>query len=343
MSQHDYDLANATGANFRTDANSALAAIVSNNSGLTEPSTMVAYQWWADTTTGLLKIRNAANGAWVTVGTLASANLGMLLKAGGTMTGALALADGLIGTPSLTFGSDTDSGIYWISANKYALVANGIAVLTFDAANYPTFGGTKGILVPVGTTAQRPTGAAGIVRYNSDLGSFEGYGTGWKGLGGAGGGAGFQWKTISGTAPDIAELYGEMVNPFGAGLAQEMYATIKVPQGYSAGTQILVYVTGFSASSSNTILFQGQSTLVRPGTDAFDSTTNQRTTTNSALTNTVAKQAREFILDVTDTSGLINGVAVAAGHLIKLRLYRGTDSDTADLNLIPNATDVKFS
>lgn len=76
MSQHDYSLANASGASFRADANDALAAIVSNNSGATAPSTTFAYQWWADTTTGLLKIRNAANSAWITVGTLASTLLG---------------------------------------------------------------------------------------------------------------------------------------------------------------------------------------------------------------------------------------------------------------------------
>jgi hypothetical protein len=70
-------LDNATGAAFRSDANNALAALVSNSSGATAPTTTYAYMMWADTTTGLLKIRNAANSAWVTVGTLASAYLGL--------------------------------------------------------------------------------------------------------------------------------------------------------------------------------------------------------------------------------------------------------------------------
>ena len=63
MSQHDYDLANAAGASFRADANLALTAIVSNNSGAAEPTTKFAYMWWADTATGMLKIRNSANAA----------------------------------------------------------------------------------------------------------------------------------------------------------------------------------------------------------------------------------------------------------------------------------------
>ncbi|MEY2653655.1 MAG: Prochlorococcus phage [Pseudomonadota bacterium] len=72
MSQHDYVLADAAGAAFLADLNSNLAAIVSQNSGATEPSTTYAYQFWADTTTGLLKIRNAANSAWISVLTLAT-------------------------------------------------------------------------------------------------------------------------------------------------------------------------------------------------------------------------------------------------------------------------------
>lgn len=92
MAQHDYVIANGTGAAVRSDLNGALAAIVTNNSGATAPTTTYAYQWWPDTTTGLLKIRNAANSAWVTVGTLASTNLGLASLAGATFTGNVILA-----------------------------------------------------------------------------------------------------------------------------------------------------------------------------------------------------------------------------------------------------------
>ena len=105
MAQHDYVIANGTGAAVRSDLNGALGAIATNNSGAVEPTTTYAYQWWPDTTTGLLKIRNAANSAWVTVGTLASTNLGLASLAGATFTGnvilgtttALELPDGTTG------------------------------------------------------------------------------------------------------------------------------------------------------------------------------------------------------------------------------------------------------
>ena len=105
MATHDYVIANGTGAAVRSDLNDALAAIVSNNSSATAPATTYAYQWWPDTTTGLLKQRNSANSAWITIGTLASTNLGLASLAGATFTGdvilgtttALELPDGTTG------------------------------------------------------------------------------------------------------------------------------------------------------------------------------------------------------------------------------------------------------
>jgi len=92
LATHDYVIANGTGAAVRSDLNNALAAIVSNNSDTTEPTTTYAYMWWADTTNGLLKIRDAANTAWVTVGTLASANFGLATLASPSFTGTVTSA-----------------------------------------------------------------------------------------------------------------------------------------------------------------------------------------------------------------------------------------------------------
>lgn len=71
MAQHDYRIDNQPGAAFRADLNAALAAIVSQNSGATAPSPTYAYMFWADTTTGILKQRNANNTDWVSILNLA--------------------------------------------------------------------------------------------------------------------------------------------------------------------------------------------------------------------------------------------------------------------------------
>jgi hypothetical protein len=90
-----------------------LNTLRSNWSGASEPAAAdrVAYMLWADTTTGLLKIRNAANSAWVTIGILASANLGLLPLTGGTLTGrALTASVAVAFAASLTV--DTTLGNY---------------------------------------------------------------------------------------------------------------------------------------------------------------------------------------------------------------------------------------
>lgn len=77
----------------RTPINDGFEALRTLHSGASEPSSTVAYMLWADTTTNLLKQRNAADDGWITVAVLNdTANWG-LLRVDGTsaMTGALDL------------------------------------------------------------------------------------------------------------------------------------------------------------------------------------------------------------------------------------------------------------
>lgn len=69
MAQHDYVIDNQTAPNFRADLNNALLAIVSTNSG-SEPSTTYANMMWYDTSANILKMRNEADDAWISVGYL---------------------------------------------------------------------------------------------------------------------------------------------------------------------------------------------------------------------------------------------------------------------------------
>ena len=72
MAEHDYVIANQNGANTRSDLNNALAAIVSNNSKASAPTTTYAYMWWADTANDILKQRNGADSAWISILTLST-------------------------------------------------------------------------------------------------------------------------------------------------------------------------------------------------------------------------------------------------------------------------------
>ena len=67
MSQSDYDIANQTFPNTRSDLNLALKALASTSSGSSAPSTTFANQLWYNTATNILYIRNEANDASITI------------------------------------------------------------------------------------------------------------------------------------------------------------------------------------------------------------------------------------------------------------------------------------
>ena len=74
MSQNDFTIANQGFPAFRSDLNSALQALASNNSGATAPSTTFANMWWYDSANNILYIRNEDNDAWIQFATLDQTN-----------------------------------------------------------------------------------------------------------------------------------------------------------------------------------------------------------------------------------------------------------------------------
>ena len=119
MATHDYIISNGTGTVIRADINNALSAIVTNNSSSSEPATKYAYMWWADTSAGLLKIRNSANDAWIT-----------LFQLDGTLT----LEDGSSSAPALSFRDDTNTGIFSSAADNLDITTGGTTRVNVSSA-----------------------------------------------------------------------------------------------------------------------------------------------------------------------------------------------------------------
>ena len=118
MATHDYVIDNSTGANVRADINLVLQAILTNNSSSSAPSTTAAYMWWADTTNGVLKIRNSSNNDWVE-----------LLQLDGTLT----LEDGSASTPGLAFRDDLNTGIFSSAADTFNVATAGVERMELGA------------------------------------------------------------------------------------------------------------------------------------------------------------------------------------------------------------------
>ena len=132
----NYTIENASGANVRTDLNNVFAAIQSSNSKSSDlaSSQCVAGMPFLNTTTNILKIRNSSNGGFTEIGNIDQANLGLLSKAGGTMTGAILADDAATASaPALSFDGDTDLGLFRKSANIMGFSSSGTEQMIFDA------------------------------------------------------------------------------------------------------------------------------------------------------------------------------------------------------------------
>ena len=60
-----------------------------------------------------------------------------------------------------------------------------VEATNFSASGTATFTSNEAVKIPVGSTAQRPTPSAGMLRFNSTSGEFEGYSTDWASVGGS--------------------------------------------------------------------------------------------------------------------------------------------------------------
>tara|TARA_R100000322_G_scaffold143732_1_gene99687 strand:- start:2100 stop:2861 length:762 start_codon:yes stop_codon:yes gene_type:complete len=132
----NYTIENASGQNVRSDLNNVFAAIQSSNSNSSDLATSqcVAGMLFLNTSgSKILKVRNSSNNAFTEIGSIDSANLGLLPRAGGTMTGVLKIDDSnSASTPALSFDTDSDTGLFRKSANKIGLSTAGTEQMFFD-------------------------------------------------------------------------------------------------------------------------------------------------------------------------------------------------------------------
>ena len=119
-------------------------------------------------------------GNLVTSGTLTIPNITISGNTVSTNTGNLDLILSGNGT-----GGVIVEGIKVKSNNISSTGTNANILLTPNGTGTVVINNTQSLVIPVGTTSQRPTGANGMVRYNTDNSRYEGYANGyWTNLGG---------------------------------------------------------------------------------------------------------------------------------------------------------------
>lgn len=130
-------------------------------------------------TSGTITLRNPTIATSVTTGTLT--------LFGGVSTGTIDLGSNSTGKLNVRFTTDSSS-----SSTGALTIGGGIGVAGVSYFGNDVFlSGTGALKVPSGTEAQRPSGAAGKIRFNSTLSRYEGHnGTIWTSLGGGATGGG---------------------------------------------------------------------------------------------------------------------------------------------------------
>ena len=108
--QNDFVIDNGTGLAVRQDIQDALQALAGLSSGDSAPSTTYAFQLYANTSTDMLQIRNAANSGFID-----------LIQLDGTFT----LEDGSASAPALAFRDDLNTGIFSGSADEFNISTGG--------------------------------------------------------------------------------------------------------------------------------------------------------------------------------------------------------------------------
>jgi hypothetical protein len=198
----------------------------------------------------------------------------------GVSTGLLAIQSGTTATSVNILGTTNQIDV----AN-----GNGVGNPTISIASNPVLTGTGAITIPVGTSAQKPSGTVGQIRYNTDTQVFEGYANGaWNDFSLAGGVSTFSAGS-TGFSPSSA-----------TGGAVTLGGTLNVASGGTGANTLTGYVKG-----SGTSIMTASATIPNTDITGLGTMSTQNASAVAITGGTIA--------GATITGGSINNTTIGSG------------------------------
>ena len=210
------------------------------------------------------------------------------------LTGVAASVAGLSGTGmlALTGGGTSVSGRTLLGTANQITVVDGDGASgspTFLIADNAVLPGTGAVTVPKGSTAQKPAGSSGQIRYNTDSQVFEGYANGsWNSFSLAGG-----VSTFSGGSTGLTPAAPS------SGVVT-LGGTLIVANGGTGATSLTGYVKG-----SGTSVMTASATIPNTDVTGLGTMSTQNANAVAVTGGTIA--------GVTITGGSINNTPIGAG------------------------------
>lgn len=267
MSQHDMTVDNGAGVAVRTDINLALKALASQSSGASAPTPTFPAQIWADTGTGRLRQRDAANANWVDKGPIdgAMAPLDSPVFTG-QPTGALPCIVGE--TRSAKMSISTASATGTLTADE-VVVKSALGGLAYKVASF-----SKTINLATAGAGGMDTGAAPV---NGFVAIYAIYNpsTGASAL-------------LATNATSVK--------------AAEVYVGANMPSGYTASALVGVWPTNASSQFIVGYLDGDRRELYIVRTAAFNSSTAQGALTSVSLSSKIPLNAKEAFGDISGST-----------------------------------------
>ena len=219
------------------------------------------------------------------------------------LTGLPLALSGITGTGFLTTSGGTSLGTSVITgtSNQITVVGgDGSSIPTISIANNPIISGTGSITIPNGTTGQR-SGSYGALRYNSTLGTFEGYASlGWQQFTYSSASVSSFQTSLSGLTPSTSTTG-----------AVTLSGTLGVPSG---GTGFSTYATGdlIYASATNTLSkltagTNGYVLTLAGGVPTWASSTGGVTSFSGGTTGLTPNTATTGAITLAGTLNAVNG------------------------------------